>query len=235
MKDRSVAVRRVAVRALGKLGGDEVVAVLGTLLKGDDVVLRREAALALLRRGQRIREAFTLLGSEELDWRIEAVMTLDVADPRNGEAAEALKSALTDPAKEVRYQAAALLLRKDRHVDDAVVAWLRASVEIQRQIDREAELIHSSPARDSTRSNRRADPVGDLRAKALPGLVRALKDRDATVRVLAAGHLGRLGTKAKTAVPALRAAQSDSDAGVRAAAAEALEKIDGQGVTDKRD
>lgn len=61
---------------------------------------------------------------------------------------------------------------------------------------------------------------------AVPGLIRALADRDANVRKAAAGALGKIGPAAQEAVPALKLTlKSDRHPKVRAEAAEALLRI----------
>jgi HEAT repeat protein len=59
----------------------------------------------------------------------------------------------------------------------------------------------------------------------VPGLMRDLRDRDASVRVRAAKALGTLGPAGKPAVPLLVEALKDSDADVRALSLKALRQI----------
>ena len=61
----------------------------------------------------------------------------------------------------------------------------------------------------------------------LPGLIGALRDRDATVRMSAAVALGNVGSDAKDAVGPLSGLLKDDDAKSRSAAQEALRKITG--------
>ena len=60
----------------------------------------------------------------------------------------------------------------------------------------------------------------------VPGLITALKDKEADIRWSAAIGLGSFGEQAKAAIPALQAAQRDRDARVREAAGVALSRID---------
>lgn len=59
----------------------------------------------------------------------------------------------------------------------------------------------------------------------VPGLIRALEDRDKGVRKLAAGCLAKIGPAAKNAVPALLRNLDDKDANARKAALAAIERI----------
>ncbi len=66
----------------------------------------------------------------------------------------------------------------------------------------------------------------------VPGLMRDLRDRDASVRVRAAKALGTLGAAGKAAVPILVEALKDNDADVRTLALKALRKIAPEGNAD---
>lgn len=67
----------------------------------------------------------------------------------------------------------------------------------------------------------------------VPGLTRALEDRDKGVRKLAAGSLAKIGPAAKDAVPALLRCMTDKDANVRKNATVALIKIGYRGADFK--
>jgi hypothetical protein len=59
----------------------------------------------------------------------------------------------------------------------------------------------------------------------VPGLIRALEDRDAGVRKLASGYLAKIGPAARDAIPALMRCMTDKDANVRKNSVAALIKI----------
>jgi HEAT repeat protein len=67
--------------------------------------------------------------------------------------------------------------------------------------------------------------TGDA-AQIVPGLMEALKDKEADIRWSAAIGLGSFGEQARDAIPVLQAAQRDRDARVREAARVALSRID---------
>ena len=67
------------------------------------------------------------------------------------------------------------------------------------------------------------------RAVARLALIAALKDRNAQVRLCAAGALGEIGPESKEAIPALSQALKDKDPKVRDQAAKALTKFGAEG------
>jgi HEAT repeats len=69
--------------------------------------------------------------------------------------------------------------------------------------------------------------VGNADPAAIPALIGALKDREATVRNETVLALLNLGPDAKEALPALAEAKNDKDAAVRSNAAKATERIQG--------
>ncbi len=64
--------------------------------------------------------------------------------------------------------------------------------------------------------------------RAVPALIRALKDEESDIRLSAAIGLGYYGDKAKEAIPALSALTQDKDQRMREAATKAIERIDPQ-------
>jgi HEAT repeat protein len=75
----------------------------------------------------------------------------------------------------------------------------------------------------------------DPKPKSVAALTRQLRDKDESVRLMAAKALGKHGESARSAVPALTEATRDSDADVRRVAAESLGRVRqalGQGEDD---
>ena len=67
--------------------------------------------------------------------------------------------------------------------------------------------------------------LGRCGVRAVPALVRILRDTDDEVRAWAAEALGEIGPEAKVAIPALMKALGDSKGGVRLCAARALGRV----------
>jgi HEAT repeat protein len=67
--------------------------------------------------------------------------------------------------------------------------------------------------------------MGSKSSKAVPELIKALRDEQAATRIMAANVLGAIGPMAKDAMPVLKLAAKDGNEKVRSAAKVALEKI----------
>jgi HEAT repeat protein len=71
-----------------------------------------------------------------------------------------------------------------------------------------------------------ATALAQIGPGAVPGLIEALRSKNANVRRIAAKVLGKIGPAARQAVPWLRPLLKDEQGGVREAAAQALKQID---------
>jgi HEAT repeat protein len=89
--------------------------------------------------------------------------------------------------------------------------------------------LHSSDARARKKAVDVLCRVGPIDPSVVPGLIEAVKDRNAVVRAEAVGALMRIGPSAREAVATLvETSKNDRDPKVRSYAAKALEKIQGQ-------
>jgi HEAT repeat protein len=102
--------------------------------------------------------------------------------------------------------------------------WLRTATERVRRV--KASLKITRNAHVESDDSPYFVGWGAAGAEAIPGLVAALKDRDALARAGAATDLGQLETVTRPALAALRSALRDEDPYVRIAAAQALARSD---------
>src|SRR5262245_28946935 len=98
-----------------------------------------------------------------------------------------------------------------------LLCWLTCSGCGQKSTDQLLEDLKSTQERDRIIAVRLLPQRKADAARAVPGLIKALKDKEADVRRSAAIGLGYFGEEARDAIPALEAAQRDRDARVREA------------------
>jgi len=195
-----------------------------------------------------------LLGSNDRRVRVAAAEALGGIGPAAKTAVGDLIRALADKESEVRYVTATALGEIGPAAKDAVPAliaalgdergWLKwAAARALVYIDPAAAAKHSLPrlcealaSRHDDVRGRAAVALGDLgrsAVPAVPALIRALRDKQATayydepwiVRRHVAVALGKIGPEAGQAASALVEASQDKDQGVREAAVEALKRI----------
>lgn len=233
-------VRLVAVGALGRIGDPRAAPALLDALKGEDFLLRAEAALALGRLQGRERESLQALLDRlagEENGLVRSALALGLGETRRPEAVPALVDLLQGPEPEsVRRSAAWGLAQIATPEAEKALEWALASPQGEvRQAAAFALGAAGNPAAapilrrtalddpDPEDRARAAQLLGSLgSAAAVEPLTQLLRDdRYPSVRRVAAQALASLGQRA--AVPALlEALIDDPDLTVRAAAAEAL-------------
>ena len=97
-----------------------------------------------------------------------------------------------------------------------------------RPISHWLEAIHDPDQRVRTEAALKLGNVGSADSRALPALISALDDSEASVRRAAIQGLVKFGTAAKGAVPRLKEIrESDANAGLREFAGEVLPHLEG--------
>ena len=210
-KDSDMRVREAAAEALGKIGPEEVPALIKAL--GDEnSYVRSAAAGALGKTGpEAVPALIKALGDENSYVRSAAAEALGKIGP---EAVPALIRALGDEDSSVRWRAAYTLGEIGPEAKEAVLALIRA--------------LGDEDSSVRWRAARALGKIGPEAKEAVPALIEALGDKDEQVREAAAEALGKIGSEAKEAVPALIKALGDKYKYVRTEVARALMVITGQ-------
>lgn len=215
LADRSLMVRAIAVRSLGRIGPPAAVATdaVISLLRDENESVRLEAILAVGK----------LAGPSAVT--VAALIdTLQDASPElRATAARELGAMGTDAA--AAFSALALLLRDpDDQVRDAVATAIGQSGELEREAASGLVMGLTSPD-NVVRANTAEGlgTIGETAHETAPALVAALSDQNDAVRAKAAEALGRIGESvAEIAVPGLMRALRDQDIVASAHAATAL-------------
>jgi HEAT repeat protein len=224
LKDKDWRLRRSATDGLAEMGGDanSAVAALAEALKDGDAWVRDGAASALAKVGKDVPAAARALAGAVTDrdpWVRESAMS---ALPRVTQDRDILLPAAVAAIKvrhsgwNVRRHAVGVLGRFGKGYGPAIGALLDM-------------LEHPSEGMwDCTTSG--VDVLTKLGAeeKAIPILLKMLKEKRRGSRRVAAAILGKMGAKAKPAVEALKEiAEKDPDKGIREVAKASLEQIAG--------
>jgi HEAT repeat protein len=218
LESRPARWKAEAARALGFLGGDARAAVpaLVRALGSDDKWVRRAAAETLGGVGPEVVPQLTrLLGNANARVREGAARALGQVGFAARPAVGGLKKLLKDPESTVRTQSALALWTVDQDTLDSLATLKLVLTDVDNR-DRweviEAFGIVGVEARP---------PVKGL----LEVLYKALKDRDARVRVQAVKWLWRRTGEARIVVPLLRDVVGERDAFVRLVALETLGEL----------
>jgi HEAT repeat protein len=246
VKDDSTPVRLDLARALPKCGEGSVKPLL-TLADDAEANVRAHALAGLERLTVRSKEALDVLKKKAKDdpeviVRQSAIRTLS----RYGKDAEpAVLEALTDRKPEVQKAAlnalpalkpdakAAVPLIEDVATKSDNASLRSAATHALKQFgDEGTKAINRLLKRDDSavRMACLRILVGDkaLKKEHVGDLIKALSDKEADVRALAAYALGELKADAKEALPALKKLLGDEDERVKKLAKQAAEKIEGK-------
>jgi HEAT repeat protein len=217
LKDKHADTRYEAAEALRRIGkdADGAVSDLQAVLadKKEETRTRRRAALALGHIGSDARDALPTLKEVLADEKAEVALQKALAAGKSGAALAKEKAAAKEEA-ELRKAVAESLGRMGRTAGEA--AETLAAVLTAKHTPRDVRL-----AAVTTLDGLAAEAV-----KALPGLIKAVKDTDRTIRCLAMHAIGTMGkdieAHRKNAIDALWKCLRDPSIEVRVSAAEAL-------------
>ncbi len=223
LADKSQAQRQLAAQSLSRLGpkSDEAVAALLRSLKDDeDARVRRTVAAGLttvLRRGHCTEAivdglAAAASGDDEASVRAGAATALGFVDKHKETAVKALAAALKDRYGNVRQAAAQALLQLGEDSKGALAPLVAA-------------LDSDTYPKVAWYAAGALGAIGPPAAEAVPALIKALGDKDGSVRATAAEALGKIGPAASKAAPALLTALRDQAPLVRETAARSLVNI----------
>jgi HEAT repeat protein len=250
LTDPDVFVRQAAAKAIGALGVSGVVALPGlrALLADPTWEVRLTAAAAIGSLGAAgapvLPDLRSLLASRHASLRELGRVLLAACGPIG---AQVLPALLTDPTREVRQAALAMVaglgaagvpllpdVQQLAHDSDALLR--RGAAEALGGLSSGASVVADlcGLLADPDAGVRQAAAVavgtlGPTGAQALPDLRAILADDDAGVRATAVQAIGALGQEGATALPDLRRLLADPDAGVRLAAAQAIRELGAAG------
>lgn len=216
LEDGNAAIRRGALRALGRMGlqAKSAIPQLVRALEDPEPDIRSGAAYTLSAIGSEAKVAvpalIRALDDPRESVRVSAASALGkVGSPEQG--IPALMKALRDPAEGVRLSAVSALGGFGAAAKPAVPALIATLNEGNGNLASFAAVALGR--------------IGSAADEAIPALIAALKYPDRDVRLNAAIALGRMGTHAQAAIPTLVTLVQDPDGGVRMGAASALGKI----------
>jgi len=195
-------VRSSAAEALAKIGftTEETVPALIDTLEDEDESVRSRAAEALGKIGPTAKEAvptlIDALQDQDESVRSRAAEALGEIGPTAKEAVPALIEALQD--EYVRYHAALALAKIGENLQDAMPVVID-------NLKTHIGCNHESISED----------LGKIGKNAVPALIAVLKDKDWSVRWVAARALGKISADAKEAVPELTEIFLDRNENIR--------------------
>lgn len=227
LSDKEAVIRADAVEVLLAIGADDpkTVPLLIRALRDENLAVRSAAAIGAGMLGPKAAEAAPALiaNLKEKDevLRKNAGLALGRIGPAAG---EPLIAALRNKDPEVRHLAI-VALQDLRERPASVLAALVVVVQEKEEPNEKVRQVAVAMLRELRRDFKQPNPP--LSKEALPALVAALKDSDATVRADAAFALGEFikDDGIKTAIAPLFEALRDKDEGVRASAADTLSRI----------
>jgi HEAT repeat protein len=214
-KDRSLRIQVLYALNGATINDKRLLPTLIEVLKKDESVEMRQAAVSLLPRfGEDALPHLKLaLTDKDENLRWMAANSL-------GQLGPAAKKAIPDLVQVAKRDASANVRA---YAVQAIAQTGPESVDI---------LVEFLKEKDSSVRQIVVTVLGQFGARAKPAvplLIEALKDKDATTRWMAAQTLGQIGPDAKAAIPALKEALKDKDDNVRAFAQFALQSIEGKG------
>ena len=178
LSDANPEVRRAAVDALARIGGNEVGSPLAFCLSDEDPVIRLKAATELWKVGDDkvVEPLIEALGDPS--WEVQMAVATALGQLGDQQAVKPLLNALKTPHWQLRWRAAAAL------------GWLGDDQAIQpllRSLQDETSLVRAAAC----------ESLGRLQAQeAIQPLMKALADGDPQVREMASLALGRIGEPA---------------------------------------
>ncbi|MEK7232287.1 MAG: HEAT repeat domain-containing protein [Elusimicrobiota bacterium] len=214
LKNDNAGVRFWAIYSLEKMGpiAREAIPALAEAIKDSDSSVRFQAVGALVKVGPNSPETVpalvVALSDNYIANRKAAVGALAELGPAGKNAAAELVEALKDD--ELADAAAKALGKMGSAAKEAVPALIERFKE---------------DGQFRSRSSLAIEILSKIGSPALPALLEALKDPNASVRRCAAESLGGISPATKTAVQALAVALKDDDPNIRTAASMALGKI----------
>jgi HEAT repeat protein len=203
LDDKRSDVRREAALALGQTRGGAAVEPLVRALSHRDIETRRAAAEALGVVGGAKAEEALGRAVKDPDEAVQIAAVAALGQIGTFAAALALQPALDSDRRPVRDSAVKTLgsmsLSPTTSGERAALAALRADVDaaVREGDDAVPFLIQALGSRDGARRLAGARGLGRLRTvRALPDLLRAIKDRDSNVQAAAADALAEIGAPA---------------------------------------
>ena len=222
LSDEEIQVRRNAAIALGQIGDpvEEIIPIFIETWRKDNFYINDESfhkviASAFAEIGQpAVESLIQALRGEDWVIRRHATIALELIGEEASSAVPALIEALSDQDIYVRVNAAFALAQigspAKKIVQVLIQTWRKPNfVVLGHHIQRPFHAVV-------------AEALAEMGPPAIPGLMKALSDKDGKVRRYAAITLGLIGESASAAVPALVKALSDEEATVRGSAVKAL-------------
>jgi alpha-L-fucosidase len=244
MDDPDPEVRWRAEFALGRSGPRGIKSITSAL-RNESPKIRFAAAFVLGPLGRRAKDSIPALleslGDPEPGVRVWAAHALGAIDPEDSRVLSALTKSLRDTSPDVRRVILPVMIALGPRASGAASALTDLLQDADAGIRATACIALGRIGPDAKTAApalvaRLSDPDPDVRDRAGKALsrigpdavmpvARALSDRDAGVRRLAASILGSFGGDAKGVSAELTDAAKDGDPGVQKAAAEALKRI----------
>ena len=214
LEDKEPKLVQAGMRALVRFRAipDKGLSKIVEYLRGDQPLLRTEAAMALKQLGPlalpKIEELIGLLGSEDPNLRLWASFAIGgLGTSANAPLRRAFKNA-------TKRQKLGILQ-----------AFGELGIGAAPSVEFLTRVLHSGDSAQMIHAGRALSRIGRLAAPAIPTLLKLLRNKDKDVRIVALTALGRIGTRNESIRKAFETALADPQPEVVYSALEAMGKI----------